>query len=299
MLRAVPLFSTVALLLTLAGSTRGVSTPPTQEEERLFSDGLHAFDAGDARGAERAWKQGYAVAHDPAFLVRIGEAEEKAGAPAEAADSYRRYLREAPDASDRADIEQRLARLAPPPAAGTPSSEAARDFGGEAPASALPGLAGEPGPVGPAGDAEGARPGADDEDSGWTRANITAWSAAGATVLLLGTAGFFGAQASSKEGDVNRLYAFRDDRGAPYPYTPDIAQKYESAMADGRRYSRDAKIFLLAGAGTAAVACVFFVIDSVWSAPGNTSTAPATTPRLTLAPTVESRGAVAGWSWSF
>jgi hypothetical protein len=298
MLRAVPLLSTVALLLTLAASPRGAPTP---EEDRLFNEGLHAFDAGDGRGAERAWKQGYAVAHDPAFLVRIGEAEEKAGAPAEAADSYRRYLREAPDASDRADIEQRLARLAPPRAAGA-ASEPAREFG-EAPASAsastLPGLAGEPGPVGPALDAEGTRPGGPDEESGWTRANITAWSAAGATVLLLGTAGFFGAQASSKEGDVNRLISFRDERGAPYPYSPEIAQKYESAMADGRRYSRDAKIFLLAGAGTAAVACVFFVIDSVWPAQGGTSAAPATTPRLTLAPTAENRGALAGWSWSF
>jgi hypothetical protein len=296
MLRAVPLLSTVALLLTLAASPRGAPTPT---EERLFNEGLHAFEAGDARGAERAWKQGYAVAHDPAFLVRIGEAEEKAGAPVEAADSYRRYLREAPDASDRPDIEQRLARLAPAPAAGA-AAEPAREFGdGDAPASTLPGLAGEPGPVGPALDAEGARPGIDDDGSGWTRANITAWSAAGATVLLLGTAGFFGAQAASKEGDVNRLYAFRDERGAPYPYTPAIAQKYESAMADGRRYSRDAEIFLLAGAGTAAIACVFFVIDSVWNAQGETSAAPATTPRLTLAPTAESRGALAGWSWSF
>ncbi len=289
MLRAVPFLSTFALLLTLA-SAHGAPTP---EEERLFNDGLHAFDAGDARGAERAWKQGYAVTHDPAFLVRIGEAEEKAGAPAEAADSYRHYLREAPDASDRTDIEQRLARLAPPPA-GAATSEPAREFG-DAPT--LPGLAGEPGPFGPALDAEGARPTLPDDDSGWTRANITAWSAAGATVLLLGTAGFFGAQASSKEGDVNRLTSFRDERGAPYPYSPDIAQKYESAMADGRRYSRDAKIFLLAGAGTAAVSCVFFVIDSVWPSESHPSAAPATTPRLTLAPT--DSGALAGWSWTF
>jgi hypothetical protein len=285
----VPLLSTVALLLTLAASARGAPSP---EEERLFSQGAQAFDAGDARAAERAWKQGYAVAHDPAFLVRIGEAQEKAGAPAEAADSYRRYLREAPDASDRADIEQRLARLAPPTAGPSPS-EPPREFGsGEAPT--LPGLSGEPGPVGPALDAEGARPPAVDEDSGWTRANVTAWSATGATVLLLGTAGFFGAQASSREGDVNRLYAFRDQHGAPYPYSGEIAQKYESAMADGQRYSRDAKIFVLAAAGTAAVACVFFVIDSVWPAPADAKTA-----RLSLGPTPESRGAVGAWSWTF
>ncbi|HTA18465.1 MAG TPA: hypothetical protein VK989_04195, partial [Polyangia bacterium] len=100
------LIQIAAVLMTLAAS-------PTPDEQRLFADGLKAFDAGDARGAERAWKEGYAVAHDPAFLVRIGEAEEKADAPAEAVDTYRRYLREAPDASDRADIEQRIGRLAP------------------------------------------------------------------------------------------------------------------------------------------------------------------------------------------
>src|SRR5262245_64816132 len=86
---------------------------PSADEQRLYDEGLRAFQSGDARAAEKAWKAGYAVARDPAFLVHIAEAQEKAGAPAEAADTYRRYLREAPDAADRADIEQRIARLAP------------------------------------------------------------------------------------------------------------------------------------------------------------------------------------------
>ncbi|HVZ74333.1 MAG TPA: hypothetical protein VHJ20_18260 [Polyangia bacterium] len=278
----------VALLLTLAAA-RGAPSP---EEARLFTEGLHALDAGDARGAERAWKQGYAVAHDPAFLVRIGEAEEKAGAPAEAADSYRQYLREAPDASDRADVEARIARLAPPKAPAAPEAPA-RDFGAppatDLPATPAPGPGDEvrPGAV----DAERARP--EDDEGGWTRANITAWSATGATVLLLGTAGFFAAEAASHEGDLNRLTSFRDENGAPLPYTPDLAQKYQSAMTDGRHDAHVATVLLLAAAGTAAVACAAFVIDGVW--PEHASAAPA----VAIAPVTSGRGALGAWSWRF
>ena len=113
-------FAFIALLTALAAPP---TRAPSAEEQRLYDEGLRALQAGDARAAEKAWKNGYAVARDPAFLIYIGEAQEKAGAPAEAADSYRRYLREVPDAADRPDIEQRLARLAP---AGTPPPQQGR-----------------------------------------------------------------------------------------------------------------------------------------------------------------------------
>src|SRR6185369_566375 len=102
----------VALLAT-AGARR-----PTPEEEKAFAEGLRRYEAGDARGAEQAWRDGYAIGRDPAFLVRIGEAEEKAGAPAEAVQSYERYLKESPDAADRPEIEARIRRLAPAAPAG-------------------------------------------------------------------------------------------------------------------------------------------------------------------------------------
>src|SRR3982751_4980239 len=112
MLIALPAPALVALVLHLGAAPLAAPSP---DEQRLYTDGQRAYDAGDARAAERAWTAGYAVARDPAFLVHIGEAQEKAGAPAQAAETYRRYLREAPDASDRADIEQRLTRLPAPP----------------------------------------------------------------------------------------------------------------------------------------------------------------------------------------
>src|SRR5262249_41885880 len=237
----------------------GPHAQPSADEQRLFAEGAKAFEAGDARGAERAWKEGYAVAHDPTFLVRIGEAEEKAGASAEAVDSYRRSRREAPDAPDRADIEQRIARLAPAPATGAgEKTEPAREFGAGAP----PALPTGPAPRTGAADAEAARPTAGEEGSEWNAFNITAWSASAAAAVRLGTAAFFGAQASSKEGDANRLLTFRDENGKPLTYTPDVAQKYEGILSDGRRNSRNAKIALLGAAGTAGVAAIFFVIDA-------------------------------------
>ncbi|HVY36313.1 MAG TPA: tetratricopeptide repeat protein, partial [Polyangia bacterium] len=110
---------TLTALLAAAGDP---ARAPTPVEQQRFEEGTRALSAGDARAAEKAFRAGYDAGHDPAFLVHLGEAQEKAGAPAEAAETYRRYLREAPDASDRADIEQRIARLAPaaptaPPAA--------------------------------------------------------------------------------------------------------------------------------------------------------------------------------------
>jgi hypothetical protein len=263
----VPPLPALALIVALAASSRGA---PTAEEQRLFADGLAAWSAGDARAAERAWSQGYGIAHDPAFLVRMGEAEEKAGAPAEALDTYRRYLREAPDASDRADIQQRVARLAPPAAPARDTAEQAHEFGAGAPA-ALPTT---PAPRDVVADAEPARPATtDDADSGWNRYNVTAMSAVGASVLLLGTAGFFAAEASSHESDVNNLQTSHNQAGAPLPYST-VARQYEAALADGRRDAHDARLALIGAAGAAAVATIFFVLDAHHAADAAVAFAP-------------------------
>ncbi|MEO8214999.1 MAG: hypothetical protein ABI560_17500, partial [Myxococcales bacterium] len=116
---------------------------PSADERKAFADGLRLFEAGDARGAERCWRQGYAAGHDPAFLVRIAEAQEKAGAPLEAVRSYEQYLREAPQAADREEMEGRLNRLnpgrntrpAPEPEA---NSEAAGEMAGAPGAAVVP-----------------------------------------------------------------------------------------------------------------------------------------------------------------
>jgi hypothetical protein len=288
-----------AILLSLAGPPPATPSP---EAQRLFAEGLAAFNAGDGRAAERAWKQGYAVAHDPAFLVRIGEAEERAGAPAEAAGSYEQYLRAAPDAADSADIEGRLARLvrlAPPGAASasSPTSALPAPVGPIGPATRSSPPTGPPATAPPAiapvaSDAEAGHAAAD-EDSGWNRYNVTAWVATAATVALLGTAAFFGAQASSKASDADRLLTFRDEAGAPLAYTPDVARQYEGALTDGRRDAHDARVALVGAAGTAVVAATFFVIDGVRPAAGAFALSPTTSTGA------RATGASAAWTWTF
>ena len=262
---------------------------PSADEQRLYDDGLRAFQAGDARAAEKAWKAGYAIARDPAFLVHIGEAQEKAGAPGEAADSYRRYLREAPDAADRADIEQRLARLAPgapqhaAPAAPAPA-ETPGEFGATPPAPSPP--AGRaPAAAGDAEQPSRPRP----VDSGWNRYNITAVASASAAVLLLGVAALFAAEANSAEDDINRLLRFRDpDTQAPLRYSA-IADQYEKAMTDGPRNERNAKIAFIGSAVAAAVSATFFILDAKLGGQ----------PAVAVTPAGRGIVATGGWQWQF
>jgi tetratricopeptide (TPR) repeat protein len=291
----------LAALLALGGSPQRTPTP---DEARLFDEGTHALAAGDPRAAEKAWRAGYEIAHDPAFLVHLGEAEEKAGQTAEAIDSYRRYLREAPDASDRADIEQRLARLAPAapaPAAG-PKVETPGEFGGtpaaSAPVPAAPAGAAAPAPNAAHVDTEGPA-GKEQEgsgDSGWNRYNATAVIASGVTLALLGTAAFYGAEASSKEGDINRLVTFR----FPPPQYSSVAATYAKDMADGRSDAHTSRILLLTAAGTGLVAAVFFVLDAFRTpteAPPAAPALPAVS--VSIAPSANGLGAQGAWSWRF
>ena len=281
----------LAATLALAGSA---ARAPSPDEQRLYDEGLRAFQAGDARGAEKAWKAGYAAGHDPAFLVHIAEAQEKAGAAAEAADTYRHYLREAPDAVDRADIEQRIARLAPaapPPAApaAPAAAETPGEFGATPPRPDLRPPAPPPaGRTPPAADMEHP-PGPTQEDTGWNRYNITAVATASAAALALGVAGLFAAEASSDESDVNRLVNYRDSAtGKPLEYSS-IASQYEQAMADGPRHARYAKIALAISAVAAAVSATFFVLDARLGAE----------PAVAIVPDAHGVAATGGVRWSF
>jgi hypothetical protein len=296
---AFKVFQIVAALLALGGPPQRTLTA---DEVRLFDEGTHALAAGDARAAEKAWRAGYEIAHDPAFLVHLGEAEEKAGETSEAIDSYRRYLREAPDASDRPDIEQRLARLAPaaPAPAPAPKIETPGEFGG-APAASTP-APGAPPATTPAAAKNAAHvdaehpAGQEEEDSGWNRYNTTAVIASGVTLAVLGTAAFYGAEASSKEGDINRLITFRFP---PTQYSA-VAATYTSDMADGRSDAHTSRILLLTAAGTGLVAAVFFVLDAVRTPSEPASAAPVLPAvSVSIAPTGSGFGAQGAWSWRF
>jgi hypothetical protein len=283
-MHALPL---LAALLTLAVPPARVPSP---EEQRLFDEGTRALASGDASAAEKSWQAGYALGHDPAFLIHIGEAQEKAGAAAQAAASYRHYLQQVPDASDRADIEQRLARLGPatPPAAAATASaaETTGDFGATPPAPPAPATAVPAAIPVPRADAEHPA-GAPPDTSGWNRYNVTAVVATAITVALLGTAGFFAAAAGSQRDNINRLVMFHDPAtGAPLPYSS-VAAQYTQSMSDGRRDDRIAKGVLIGAGAGAAVAALFFALDATLTHE----------PMVSVAPAGGGLAAVGGWTW--
>jgi hypothetical protein len=278
-LRALVAVGLVLIALAPAGpvEARAGGRAPTAEEQSLFAEGVRLFQAGDGRAAERAFKAGFAIAHDAAFLVRLGEAQELAGAPREAADSYARYLRESPEASDRADIEARVNRLAPPVATPTPNPDVPGELArpGEpapsTPPKATTTAAPAPAPVAPASpsastqakDDEELRALIDENAPRRSRLNVAGWVAAGAAAALLGTTAFFAAKASEKESDVNQLLGNFDAKtGVPIEYAT-VAARYEAAVRDGKRYDRLTKGFAI-GAGVATLAsAALFIFDAV------------------------------------
>jgi hypothetical protein len=262
------------LLLALALGAR----PPSPEEQRAFTEGLRLYEAGDARGAERLWKEGYAIGRDPAFLVRIAEAQEKAGAVKEAVESYELYLRESRDAADRAEIEGRIRRLAPtraPAPAPADAEEAPGEIGeppapgGARPPRPVPAPARAPAPAAPQAidRSEQLRALVEEDEPARSGLNVGGWVATGVTAALLGVAAFYGASAAEKAGDASRLLVYSDQRGVPLEYAG-VAARYEDAVEDGERYAGIARGLLIAAGVTAATATVLFVVDAVRAGPG-------------------------------
>ena len=205
----------------------------------------------------------------------MGEAEEKAGQPAEAGESYRRYLRAVPDASDRAEIEQRLARLGPagaPPATPADAHEIPGAFGQGPPPPA-------PSPATRAGrastgagarraaardDETGPGAGAEEEASGWNALQR------------------HGLGRDRRDGGAARHGRATTQPRPPRPRTTSTSscatrtrcparrssttrwpRATRAAIRDGQHDDRVAKDALFVAAGTAMVATAFFIVDSV------------------------------------
>ena len=249
---------------------------PSAEEQRLYAEGLTACERGRrARRRARLVRRATGIAHDPAFLVRIGEAEEKAGAPG-------RGGRDLPALPARGARRLRPRRHRAAPRAARAGPRPRRAAARRRRRAAAVSWARRPTPTLPTAPRAARRPrrgrGAAAKrrpttaSSGWNRYNVTAMSAAGASVLLLGTAAFFGAEAASKESDVNRLQGFRDETtGAPVAYST-VARQYEARPRRRPRATRTTRgSRSLGAAGAAAVAVVFFVLDAHLRARGRPS----------------------------
>lgn len=106
----------VATLATLLTSTSGTAWGQAGGEDPAaakahFAAGLRHFNLAEYEQALGEFKEGYRSKPDPVFLYNIGQCHRRLGHTEDAITFYRSYLREAPDAKNRDEVERRIGEL--------------------------------------------------------------------------------------------------------------------------------------------------------------------------------------------
>jgi len=112
-LRAV---ATVAALPAILVITHGVARGQGGSDDAAaakahYATGVRHFDLSEFDEALAEFKVAYRNKPDPVFLYNIGQCHRKLGHTDEAINFYQSYLRRAPDAKNREEVERRIAEL--------------------------------------------------------------------------------------------------------------------------------------------------------------------------------------------
>jgi len=95
----------------------------TQRAREAYERGRTAFQAGSFREALSAFQEAYDTKPHPTVLVSIAECQERLGQLPQAVTTLEQYLRESPQARDRAQVEEKIAAIRARPATLVISSE--------------------------------------------------------------------------------------------------------------------------------------------------------------------------------
>jgi tetratricopeptide (TPR) repeat protein len=115
--------ATVAVVMALSA---GAYADNRDTARQAAKEGTKHFDLGEWDEALKSFKRAYMLYEDPTLLWWIAECHRELGQKADAIRVYKNYLRRAPDAANRADVEAAIAKLeaqhdnAPPPIAPPP-----------------------------------------------------------------------------------------------------------------------------------------------------------------------------------
>lgn len=119
--------TTVIELVPGRADAQATSAPTDAQRARarqLYGEGQAHFDAGRFEQAQAAFQGAYDQVPNPVVLLGVASAQERLGNSADAARTLRLYLRERPDAPDRATITERIAQLDPTGATAEPATAA-------------------------------------------------------------------------------------------------------------------------------------------------------------------------------
>jgi tetratricopeptide (TPR) repeat protein len=84
---------------------------PAAEAKAHANHGTNMYNLGRFSEALTEYEAAYLAIQDPPFLFNIAQCHRKMGKNKEALDSYRTYLRVAPDAPNRAEVQKRISEL--------------------------------------------------------------------------------------------------------------------------------------------------------------------------------------------
>ncbi len=110
--RHIDLVAIVALVLSLAWCpSKTFAQDDTTAAKAHYAAGLQHFNLAEFEQALAEFKEAYRSKPDPVFLFNIGQCHRKLGHVTDAITFYRSYLREAPDAKNRNEVDRRIAEL--------------------------------------------------------------------------------------------------------------------------------------------------------------------------------------------
>lgn len=101
----------VASVLVPAFARAATDSEKKAQAKELYERATRFYDVGKYAEAIGDYEQAYLLVEDPALLFNIGQAYRLWNRPDDAIRSYKNYLRKRPEASNRADVERKIADL--------------------------------------------------------------------------------------------------------------------------------------------------------------------------------------------
>ncbi|HEY2745691.1 MAG TPA: hypothetical protein VGL86_13745, partial [Polyangia bacterium] len=121
----------VLVVVSAAPLRAGEADPDTEVAQRLFGEGVAAYGAHDYAHALEKFEAARRIKPLPAFDFNIARCHDRLGQAAPAIAAYERYLAQAPDAPDAAEVRERVGILrarvetpSPSPSSSSPSAAA-------------------------------------------------------------------------------------------------------------------------------------------------------------------------------
>ena len=118
--------SCVVAVACFAGARAAHAAPDESQlavAKQHYAAATKFYDLAEYEGALREFKEAYRAVEDPAFLFNIAQCHRKLGHAQDAITFYKNYLRRAPHAANKAEVERRIAELERAPTTAAPPAD--------------------------------------------------------------------------------------------------------------------------------------------------------------------------------